>query len=62
MTINKAKFERVVEEAKAKAKTNDTKWLRAIEKAAKAILNSDSRPQGQNECQSWLAAGADCSC
>lgn len=40
MQINKAKFERVVEEAKAKA-ANDPKWLRAIEKAAKAILSGE---------------------
>ena len=33
MTINKAKFERVVKEAKAK--TNDPKWIRAIERASK---------------------------
>jgi hypothetical protein len=39
MEINKAKFERVVEEAKAK--TNDQKWRRAIEKAAKAILSGE---------------------
>jgi hypothetical protein len=39
MQINKAKFERVVKEAKAK--TNDPKWLRAIEKAAKAILSGE---------------------
>jgi hypothetical protein len=39
MTINKEKFERVVEEAKAK--TSDPKWLRAIEKAAKAILSGE---------------------
>jgi hypothetical protein len=39
MQIQKAKFERVVEEAKAK--TNDPKWLRAIEKAAKAILSGE---------------------
>lgn len=38
MNINKAKFERVVEEAKAKA-ANDPKWLRAIEKAAAGILD-----------------------
>jgi hypothetical protein len=38
MQINKAKFERVVEEAKAKA-ANDPKWLRAIEKAAAGILD-----------------------
>jgi hypothetical protein len=37
MNINKAKFEGVVEEAKAK--TNDPKWLRAIEKAAASILD-----------------------
>jgi hypothetical protein len=39
MEINKAKFERVVEEAKAK--TNDRRWLNAIEKAAKAILSGE---------------------
>ena len=38
--INKAKFESVVETAKAKA-ANDPKWLRAIEKAAKAILSGE---------------------
>jgi hypothetical protein len=38
MTINKAKFERVVEEAKAKA-ANDPKWLRAIEKASTGLLD-----------------------
>jgi hypothetical protein len=37
MTINKAKFERVVEEAKAK--TDNKRWIAAIEKAADAILN-----------------------
>jgi hypothetical protein len=37
MTLNKAKFERVVEEAKAN-EANDPKWLRAVKKAAKAIL------------------------
>jgi hypothetical protein len=37
MQINEAKFERVVEAAKAK--TNDSKWLRAIEKAAAGILD-----------------------
>jgi hypothetical protein len=35
--INEAKFNSIVEAAKAKA-ANDPKWLRAIEKAAKAIL------------------------
>jgi hypothetical protein len=40
MEINQAKFESVVEEAKAKA-ANDPKWLRAIEKAAKAILSGE---------------------
>jgi hypothetical protein len=40
MTIDKAKFERVVEEARAKA-ANDPKWLRAIEKAAAAILSGE---------------------
>jgi hypothetical protein len=39
MQINKAKFERVVKEAKAK--TNDSKWLRATEKAAAAILSGE---------------------
>jgi hypothetical protein len=39
MEINRAKFERVVEGAKAK--TNDPKWLRAIEKAAEAILSGE---------------------
>ena len=39
MQINKAKFESVVEEAKAK--TNDPKWLRAIDKAAAAILSGE---------------------
>jgi hypothetical protein len=38
MNIDKAKFERVVEEAKAKA-ANDPKWLRAIEKASAGILD-----------------------
>jgi hypothetical protein len=37
MTINKAKFERVVQEAKAK--TDNKRWIAAIEKAADAILN-----------------------
>ena len=37
MQINKAKFERVVKEAKSK--TNDRRWLNAIDKAADAILN-----------------------
>jgi hypothetical protein len=39
MEINKAKFEQVV--ADAKSKTNDAKWLRAIEKAAKGILSGE---------------------
>jgi hypothetical protein len=37
--INETKFNEVV--ASAKAKTNDPKWLRAIEKAAKAILSGE---------------------
>ena len=37
MEINRAKFEAVIEEAKAK--TNDRRWRNAIEKAADAILN-----------------------
>src|SRR5262245_50998908 len=37
MTINRAKFEKVVKEAKAK--TTDKRWLNAIDKAAAAILN-----------------------
>lgn len=40
MTINKAKFEQVVKEAKAKA-ANDPKWLRAIERASAAILSGE---------------------
>jgi hypothetical protein len=40
MTINKEKFEAIVEAAKIKA-ANDPKWLRAIEKAAKAILSGE---------------------
>jgi hypothetical protein len=40
MNINKAKFERVVEEAKAKA-ANSPRWLRAIERAAAAILSGE---------------------
>ena len=39
MEINEAKFNKVV--ADAKAKTNDPKWIRAIEKAAKAILSGE---------------------
>jgi hypothetical protein len=39
MEINKVKFEQVINEAKAK--TNDPKWLRAIEKAAAAILSGE---------------------
>lgn len=38
MKINRAKFERVVKEAKAKAAGNK-RWIAAIEKAADAILN-----------------------
>jgi hypothetical protein len=37
--INTEKFNKVVEAAKAK--TNDPKWLRAIEKAAAAILSGE---------------------
>src|SRR5262249_24484182 len=37
MQINKAKFEKVVKEAKAK--TNDERWLAAIERAAGGILS-----------------------
>ena len=37
--INETKFNEVV--ASAKAKTNDPKWIRAIEKAAKAILSGE---------------------
>jgi hypothetical protein len=37
--INETKFNEVV--ASAKAKTNDPKWTRAIEKAAKAILSGE---------------------
>src|SRR5687767_7079552 len=37
--INETKFNQVVKEAKAK--TNDPKWIRAIEKAAKAILSGE---------------------
>src|SRR5262252_6409738 len=40
MQVNKAKFERVVEMAKAKA-ANDPKWLKAIERAAKAVLSGE---------------------
>jgi len=39
MTINIQKFNKVV--ADAKAKTNDPKWLRAIDKAAAAILSGE---------------------
>src|SRR5262245_17120776 len=39
MEINKAKFNKVVEAAKAK--TNDRRWLNAIERAAKAILSGE---------------------
>jgi hypothetical protein len=39
MEINKAKFERVVEEAKAKAAGNK-RWIAAIEKAPDAIINN----------------------
>jgi hypothetical protein len=38
--INTEKFNSIVETAKAKA-ANDPKWLRAIEKAAKAILSGE---------------------
>jgi hypothetical protein len=38
--INTEKFNSIVEAAKAKA-VNDPKWLRAIEKAAKAILSGE---------------------
>lgn len=38
--INTEKFNSIVEAAKAKA-ANDPKWLRAIEKAAKAILSGE---------------------
>jgi hypothetical protein len=38
--INTEKFNQIVETAKAKA-ANDPKWLRAIEKAAKAILSGE---------------------
>jgi hypothetical protein len=37
--INEAKFNQIVETAKGK--TSDPKWLRAIEKAAKAILSGE---------------------
>jgi hypothetical protein len=37
MQINKAKFEKVVKEAKAK--TNDSRWLAAIERAAEGVLS-----------------------
>src|SRR5262245_21071602 len=40
MTLNQAKFAAVVETAKAKA-ANDPKWLRAIERAAAAILSGE---------------------
>jgi hypothetical protein len=40
MTLNIQKFNQIVETAKAKA-ANDPKWLRAIEKAAKAILSGE---------------------
>jgi hypothetical protein len=40
MQINKIKFEAVVESAKIKA-ANDAKWLRAIERAAAAILSGE---------------------
>jgi len=40
MQINRAKFNGIVEAAKAKA-ANDPKWLRAIEKAAAAILSGE---------------------
>jgi hypothetical protein len=40
MTINKIKFNAIVEAAKVKA-ANDPKWLRAIDKAAAAILNGE---------------------
>lgn len=39
MTINKAKFERVVKEAKSR--TNDKRWLRAIDRAAEGILSGE---------------------
>jgi len=38
--INTEKFNQIVETAKAKA-ANDPKWLRAIERAAKAILSGE---------------------
>lgn len=37
MQINQAKFNKVVEPAKAK--TNDQRWLNAIDKASVVILN-----------------------
>jgi hypothetical protein len=37
MQINRAKFDRVVKEAKAK--TTDRRWMNAIEKVADAIIN-----------------------
>ena len=40
MQINQATFTAVVESAKTKT-VNDPKWLRAIEKAAKAILSGE---------------------
>jgi hypothetical protein len=39
MEINRAKFEQVIKEAKAK--TNDPKWIRAIERAAEGILSGE---------------------
>lgn len=38
--INETKFNQIVSEAKAKS-ANDAKWLRAIEKAAAAILSGE---------------------
>jgi hypothetical protein len=40
MEINKAKFEAVVKEAKAKAADNG-RWIRAIERAAAALMNGE---------------------
>jgi hypothetical protein len=46
--INTEKFNQIVETAKAKA-ANDPRWLRAIEKAAAAILRAAIRKSQEKE-------------
>jgi hypothetical protein len=56
MQINQAKFNKVVEPANAK--TNDQRWLKAIDKASVAILNGQwTVTELMDSCLITMASG-----